>query len=261
MKIKWNIFKLIFVLSTCLLFACTEKNISLENDNNNIYYSDSLSRIVHDFFLDCQYKIFAKGDTSCYNLGKRYVKIEKQEKEFLFWSLIMANKHNYKTANLDVFNVLLDSYVKGRLEYFYDIDSVTQSFMLEYLNKAYSDHIPEAINIKNNLDSIKNHSNLDNRKNLFDKSFSSSTYEDEIFYFGNVEFYNFFCIKYTDYTQVNLLFWSLFMANKYDYVKAHLNVYYILNDYHLSFDEIDTETKKLMLYHLEKASEIGRAHV
>lgn len=56
-----------------------------------------------------------------------------------------------------------------------------------------------------------------------------------------------------------LLYYSLIMADKYNYNAAHFHVFVILSNSSSdrTFDKLDEKTKNLALYHLAKANELG----
>lgn len=80
-------------------------------------------------------------------------------------------------------------------------------------------------------------------------------------YKGEVESYLELRDYYLDSFSGDFLFWAMLMANKHDYGKAYLDVYYAFSDYsgQMKFSEMDTKTQEFLLFYLKKASEKGES--
>jgi hypothetical protein len=76
---------------------------------------------------------------------------------------------------------------------------------------------------------------------------------------GNTDSYDELQIIYMDYPRENFLFWAMLMANKYNYPRAHLDLFYCtIESYGLEineFNQMDTLTQKFALEHLTIAVE------
>ncbi|MCC6726241.1 MAG: hypothetical protein IT258_17170 [Saprospiraceae bacterium] len=84
----------------------------------------------------------ANGSIDAYN-ELRIVYLDSDAGEFLFYALLMANKHDYPQAYLDVFYALVHGYVGG-IEDFDKMDKKTQKLALEYLIKAKKKGVKDA---------------------------------------------------------------------------------------------------------------------
>lgn len=79
------------------------------------------------------------GDTMAYFQLRRIYITKNKPTDFLFWSVIMANKYNFKVANYDVFfcieqaNRYYGVYSKEKKTYSNSIDSITSQFAKSYL--------------------------------------------------------------------------------------------------------------------------------
>src|SRR5687768_13148882 len=80
---------------------------------------------------DLQEKVFKYGDKKAYE-DLKVLMLDYPTEDFLFWSLIMANKHNSSQAYLDVFSTIVLSYV-GEIDRFYQMDKRSRDFAMEYL--------------------------------------------------------------------------------------------------------------------------------
>lgn len=91
--------------------------------------------------LDLKNGVF-DGDIESYK-QLRIAYLDYPKENFLFWAILMSNKHNYAPAYLDVFYILVDGY-GIRTERFLELDIRTQTLALEYLKIASEKGISEA---------------------------------------------------------------------------------------------------------------------
>jgi hypothetical protein len=77
---------------------------------------------------------------------------------------------------------------------------------------------------------------------------------------GDTNAYNKLYIAYLTHEE-NMLFWSLLMANKYDYTEAYFDVFCcLMNSYNCveyKLDKMDDKSKKIALYYLRMAADKG----
>ena len=121
---KRYLFLSIYIITIILLFKCDTKN---ENDPKIVVSMNQATRPLREL----KDEIFLTGDIDSYNeLSIAY--LDYPDEDFLFWALIMANKHDYSVAYLDVYYVLCWSYecMDNNLE---EMDKKTQDLALEYL--------------------------------------------------------------------------------------------------------------------------------
>ena len=130
-----------------ILISFNSCTISTDNNEKTIE-EERISKISSNYF-ELTKKAFA-GDTTAYK-EIRELYNESTPGNFLYWSIVMSNKHNYSQAHLDVFYSITDDYIGGNLERFDEIDSQTQKLALSFLDKAVKANIPEAIDIKTKL--------------------------------------------------------------------------------------------------------------
>lgn len=140
--------KEILLLFTCFLFfAC--------NKCNEISTGNSPSRPIDEIKQDV-----IEGDENAY-FELRSIYLDYPPEDFLYWSLLMANKNDFPIAYFDVFQTMILSYVGGRYYRFYEMDIRTQNFTLEYLKIASDKGVKQANEIliliqdKSKLDSLK----------------------------------------------------------------------------------------------------------
>ena len=79
---------------------------------------------------------------------------------------------------------------------------------------------------------------------------------------GDTAAYNELAIVYLDYPEDSLLPYAIMMADKYDYTKAYLDVYYCILDMYAGGDvarinEIDLANRKKALKYLKVAADRG----
>ena len=92
---------------------------TMNNLLNNKKYMDSLRN-----------KFIAKGDTTAYKEARNIYFIAEEKTGFLFYSLLMSNKYNYKSSCYDIYFILTTS-DKNKL------DKETSKMAEYYLFKAY----------------------------------------------------------------------------------------------------------------------------
>ncbi len=123
-----------------LIFAsCGTKNHDIRSIN-------APSRDIREIQADA----FA-GDTSAYQ-ELRIIYLDYSPEDFLFWPLMMKNRHNYHPAGEDLANCLVSS-MGGSYDTFNDIDPKTQKIIIENLEYAAKGGSQSA---KETLFSIKN---------------------------------------------------------------------------------------------------------
>ncbi|WP_375560865.1 hypothetical protein ACE193_24735 [Bernardetia sp. OM2101] len=121
--------KLSSILFLLVLFSCNNEETKTEDQH---VVDSGYEKSVKDYSMLTK-KVF-DGDTSAYNELK-FLYGEQSPKDFLYWAMLMANKNNYAQANLDVFDIIVTSYV-GKIEYFREIDKETQKLALGFLKRA-----------------------------------------------------------------------------------------------------------------------------
>lgn len=221
------------------LWSCSSVDVIEESD-----HIEDEQELDYNIRHGCYDDIVEFGDTNCYNLIKKYDGKKSHPSDLLFWSIIMANKYSYEKAYLDVFNLILDTYVDGDIEYYFDIDSTTQEFMIDFLDRAVSSNIVEAHKIKSNIDSLSKDSLK--RKHFFETHEFEPTIENRVLYLGDIGAYNSMLWEYVDEPPQNFLFWALIMANRYDYLQAYSDVYSSL--YYVG---VDNDTRQIALKYLK----------
>jgi hypothetical protein len=109
-----------------LLFACNQ-NKEIRSESNSV--KEDSPRILKS-------KIFNDGDIEAYK-DLRIAYLDYSPEEFLFWAMIMANKHDYPPAYFDVFLTLKNSYTPDASDYtLAAMDSATRQLAVSYLLKA-----------------------------------------------------------------------------------------------------------------------------
>ncbi|EJL71485.1 hypothetical protein [Chryseobacterium populi] len=99
MKIFKSIVLSIFLLST---FSCNKKeHIITEQKNEDIVNSENNRFIPNDSINTLLKNALQKGDTLSYNKAYHYFAIYHYKKEFLYYSMTMANKYQYGKAYFD----------------------------------------------------------------------------------------------------------------------------------------------------------------
>lgn len=88
---------------------------------------------------------------------------------------------------------------------------------------------------------------------------SESELKEAILYNGDTSAYYELSVSYFDHSiQEEFLFYSLIMANKYDYPQAYFDVYFYLTQIFSSdINNIDESSANLAIYYLLKANEKG----
>lgn len=74
--------------------------------------------------------------------------LHEPPEDFLFWALLMANKYDYASANLDVFFSLKNAFEKEAGNYsLKNMDPETRRIAIRYLKKAVHKSVPDAFRI------------------------------------------------------------------------------------------------------------------
>ncbi|WP_370899697.1 hypothetical protein [Chryseobacterium gossypii] len=101
--------KIKLFLALLLLFNCAKK----EKQINKIVNNDSINRFeipkfdFHDKELQTNLnKAILNGDTLGYIRSYKTYTINGRDKEFLYYAIIMAEKHNYRRAYYDISRIL-----------------------------------------------------------------------------------------------------------------------------------------------------------
>ncbi len=125
-----------------LVLGCT---INSENKNSVVNKSMNTPQISLD---ELKQAVFSEGDTSSYlELRKAYLDFPSED--FLFWSLVMANKHGYPRAHTDVFFTFLQAYDCEGYS-LSNLDEKTCIMALKYLKTAAEKGEGQAIDIFEN---------------------------------------------------------------------------------------------------------------
>lgn len=104
-----NIFKFIIIsIFLLILFSCNKEHINNANKqkggdpvnsgNNRFVPNDSINTFLKN--------AIQKGDTIAYAKAYHYFAIYHYKKEFLYYSITMANQHNYGQAYFDTYYFL-----------------------------------------------------------------------------------------------------------------------------------------------------------
>ena len=197
-----------------------------------------------------------QGDTSAYIFLRENMSGRISQKDFLFWPLIMANHHGFTNAHIDFFNTLLDYYVEGSIENYYEIDTVTQHIMMQHLLKAKEEGVSEAQVTLSKLKAIELQKP---EKLIFDTTYVPSSDEDKVFYKGDIEAYGKLKWKYAEQIPEDFLFWAIFMANRYDHDEAYFDVFNSIYNASsmgdLKFEDLDETTTSFAFKYLDVSIE------
>ncbi len=97
-----------------------EQYATVNNTNNSI--------------LNLKEKVYLEGDVEAYK-ELSIIYMDYPEEDFLFWALIMANKHDYANAYLDVYHSIHSAmWIKEEKDF--EIDSLTDYILMNYLELA-----------------------------------------------------------------------------------------------------------------------------
>jgi len=111
---------------------------SIEGSNEKFEQNDSRQYYtVNKQYYPLITKAINQGDTISYDAVSRIVDLEGGHIEFFYYSLLMANKHNYSKACYDVYYIL-NKYKDGVVNHVnaYSFDNETQRLANYYLLKA-----------------------------------------------------------------------------------------------------------------------------
>lgn len=131
--------KKIFIIIQFIIIIITGCNNQIDQNNspNNMKSINSPNREIEDI----EKEVF-NGDTSSY-IELRNIYLDQDPGDFLFWALLMSNKHSYPNAYYDVFLCIVNSYV-GDIERINNIDPITKKLAIEYLQEAVNNNVIEA---------------------------------------------------------------------------------------------------------------------
>lgn len=129
-------YRIVFLL--LLLYSCmgnkegnTQKIPRV--DSTTVARADSNSttvRLTRHEIDSCINLSINHGDTMAYNKVQSFFTLEMRDNEFLYYSIIMANKYNFRDAYFNVYWTLANP---GTGESFDQLDSKTQNLALYYL--------------------------------------------------------------------------------------------------------------------------------
>lgn len=109
------------ILFLCIFFGGCKNNSQQVQEGNSLLKLESLA-------ID-------SGDTEAYD-GLSLNFMESPDNKFLYTALMMANKHKYPPAFIDVYYCLTDLTHKGDGTELDDLDDKTRSLALEYLDSG-----------------------------------------------------------------------------------------------------------------------------
>ena len=109
----------------------------------------SLDKSSFQTMASLKERIFKYGDKKAYEELKTLM-VDYPVEDMLFWSLIMANKHSFHQANLDVFYAIVLGYV-SEIDRFYEMDERSQALAKGYLVMAKDQGVAGASEIYNDL--------------------------------------------------------------------------------------------------------------
>jgi len=92
--------------------------------------------------VELKQKVFL-GDVKAYNDLKK-IYLDSSGEEFLFWAIFMGNKYSFAQANLDAFNIIINTYINGNIDKFKELDIETQKLALFHLQKSAKNGNSEA---------------------------------------------------------------------------------------------------------------------
>ena len=142
---KWTFGSILFVIGLLGFFWFQVPSRSTE------FALNSPSRSI----TSLQQAVF-RGDTAAY-YQLRTAYLDEAQEDFLFWAMLMANKHDYPAAHLDVYDTLMRAYTGGtETTNFTKVDAPTQRLLLHHLTRAADQGVAEAVMI---LRQVKSHSN------------------------------------------------------------------------------------------------------
>jgi hypothetical protein len=134
--------KKLFLLSVLsLLFNCdkntSKKDVKLKNilndkqANEYIPHKDDKFDFNDKTLKENINKAIYKGDTTAYKQAYRYFSINYYEKEFLYYSIMMADKYDYNQAYFDTYIILSNLNTENKI----DDCSVCQYYLLKSFEK------------------------------------------------------------------------------------------------------------------------------
>ena len=136
-KHHMNITKLALLVFTLAVISCNRNEAQKEMEKAEAIAVRG-SKTPLDYDLPKVYALLDKaiysGDTNAYNEVAGYYMLAFRHTDFLYYSLIMANKYNYKSAYFHVYIGLSRSWADAR---FGKNDNRTENMALFYLLKSY----------------------------------------------------------------------------------------------------------------------------
>lgn len=245
-----NIYIRIILCTFCTLI------VSCSDDSNKFHADNKLADV--DLI---QNRVAEFGDTSAYNRLKEAY--EFTGTGLLFYSIIMANNYELPEAHLDVFKIILANYVSSDMEHFYQIDSSTRKLMTYHLDKAVQMNVKEAYHFSRNLTELDSLQEPGKSVIFHDRFDSEKEFQLKVLYEGDTIAYKELRGIPPDFelSPERLLFWSIIMANRYDYREAFLDVFICFYKAHSlgykTFESLDQVTKDFALTYFDRAVEKG----
>lgn len=123
-----------------LLLFLTMLNCAKENkvSQSKEFKSDSIDSVIPDFNFNDKIlqanldKAILHGDTLAYIRSYKTYTINGRDKEFLYYAIVMAEKHNYKRAYYDVSRILSLKPTDSEYKHNYSSTFGTYSFLKSY---------------------------------------------------------------------------------------------------------------------------------
>lgn len=133
------------------------------------------------------------------------------------------------------------------------IGLILSSIIVSCGSNSNSDSKSESKEVSLKSDTLEEYAPLTDRARV-------SRLMDSIYSFGDTNAYSSLSSDYFISSRLDeFLYYALIMANKYNYSKAYFDVYYTLSHPYSGeeFQELDDRTKRMALYYLLKAYELG----
>lgn len=198
--------------------------------------------------------ILQEGSVNAYKKLRDNDKVNDKNGEFLFATLIMANNYDYHPAKMDLVNYLSKCYLRGGEMTFSEIDLITKEFMCDYLNQSIE---AEIINAQDTVDFFSSKRPIP--KGGFEPGFFPETLLKSVYFDGDTSAFGNLVMDYGQGHFEYFLFWSIYMANKFDYADAYYYVFYSIyagaEARMDGFENLDSKTKSFALGYLKIASE------
>jgi len=98
--------KFILLISFTFILSCNKKNKTAIIKNREA--TNTSVATLNDSIIKLANKAIVKGDTLAYNSACKFFSINFYEKEFLYYSITMADKYEYSQAYFDTYMILLN---------------------------------------------------------------------------------------------------------------------------------------------------------